>query len=507
MHSSNIILSLNNLVKTFPNVTALNDVSLDIYSGEVLALIGENGAGKSTMLKILTGDYQPDGGIITIDGQTVRFPTPRDARQYGIRVIYQEPEIVSTVSVAENIFLGNLPRSRGIWIDWNELYRKADEHIERYGFQNEVRARDFAEDLSAAQRQIVEILRALNEGVRVLALDEPTSSLTDNEAERLFHTVRRLREMGVALIYVSHRLNEITALSDRVAVLRDGEMVAVKSISETDKKDMMQLMVGRPLNQFFEKAHQTYNDVILHVKNLTTKDVHNINFEVHRGEVVGFTGLIGAGRTEVAEALFGITKIQRGEIWIDSEQVVINKPRDAMRAGIAYTPEERKAQALFLELNVRENASIATLHRITKMRFVNRKKELNTVSALIDRMRVKTPSLDQEIKKLSGGNQQKVVLARWLARSPRILILDEPTRGIDVGAKAEIYALINQLAQEGVAIIFISSELPEVIGISDRIIVMEDGTITGELDGNEATEEAILSLAMTQKAMQSEQST
>jgi L-arabinose transport system ATP-binding protein len=490
-------LEIRNITKSFPNVQALDGVSLDFYPGEILALIGENGAGKSTLLKILSGDYQPDAGQIVYNGQPVRFSSPAEARRHNVRVIYQEPEIVTTVSVAENLFLGALPRRFGRWIDWRRLYDQADAQIASLGFQGEIRARDPADHLSAAQRQLVEILRALKAGVRVLALDEPTSSLSDKEANLLFEIVRRLRAEGVAIIYVSHRLHEILMLADRVAVLRDGQLVGIKPAAATNEIEMMSMMVGRPLSRLFDRTSHVRPEVVLRVTGLNTPVLRDISFEVRRGEVVGFAGLVGAGRTDVARALFGATPIQSGRVEIDGQPVNIRNPQDAMAAGLGFAPEERKAEALFGMMSVRENASIAMLGQLTRLRFVKRREEQQMVSALTDQLKVKTPSLEQEIRKLSGGNQQKVVLARWLARSPKVLILDEPTRGIDVGAKAEIYRLIDQLAADGIGVVLISSELPEILGVSDRIIVMQGGRITGELAASAATQQDIMSLAMT----------
>lgn len=491
------VLELTGISKAFPNVRALDNVSLSFYPGEILALIGENGAGKSTLLKILSGDYQPDAGQIVYNGQPVRFSSPAEARRHDVRVIYQEPEIVTTVSVAENLFLGALPRRFGRWIDWGHLYEQADAQIASLGFQHEIRARDPADRLSAAQRQLVEILRALKAGVRVLALDEPTSSLSDKEANQLFEIVRRLRAEGVAIIYVSHRLHEILMLADRVAVLRDGQLVGIKPAADTNEIEMMSLMVGRPLSRLFDRTSHVQPDVVLRVDGLNTPVLRDISFEVRRGEVVGFAGLVGAGRTDVARAVFGAAPIQSGRIEVDGQPVSIRSPQDAMAVGLGFAPEERKAEALFGIMNVRENASIAILNQITRFRFVRRREENQLVSALTDQLKVKTPSLEQEIRKLSGGNQQKVVLARWLARSPKVLILDEPTRGIDVGAKAEIYRLIDQLASQGIGVVLISSELPEILGVSDRIIVMQGGRITGELAASTATQQDIMSLAMT----------
>jgi L-arabinose transport system ATP-binding protein len=494
------VLQLSGISKFFPNVRALDNVHLDIFAGEVLALVGENGAGKSTLLRILSGDYQPDSGEIRYDGEHVRFTSPAQARKYRLRVINQEPEVVSTVSVAENLFIGALPRRLSHWIDWNDLYRQADALIARLGFAGEIRAHDMADSLSPAQRQLVEIVRALKEGVRVLALDEPTSSLSDKEADLLFSIVRRLRDQGVALIYVSHRLHEILMLADRVAVLRDGQLVSVKPAQETNEIEMMSMMVGRPLSHLYDRTSHVRDEIVLKVSGLSTATVHDISFELRRGEVLGFAGLVGAGRSDVAKAVFGVHKLHAGTIEVDGKHVRIRSPRDAMNAGIGFAPEERKAEAIFPVMNIRENASIAVLRDMSAFHFVRQSEEKRVITALTDRLKVKTPSLAQEIRKLSGGNQQKVVLARWLARSPKVLILDEPTRGIDVGAKAEIYRLIDQLTADGIGVICISSELPEIIGISDRIIVMQGGHITGQLPARVATQQQILSMAMARNS-------
>jgi L-arabinose transport system ATP-binding protein len=493
--SATPIFRAQGISKGFPNVQALDDVSLDIYPGEVLALIGENGAGKSTLLRILNGDYQPDAGAMLLAGEPVSFPSPRAAHDAGVRVIYQEPEIIPTVSVAENIYVGELPR-RGRMVDWKRLHTETYDRLCEFGFGDEIAPTMLAEELSPAQRQLVEIIKALKAGVKILALDEPTSSLSEEEAQRLFAIVRQLCASGVAIIYVSHRLREIVRLADRVAVLRDGKLVATVPATDAREDELVRLMVGRELTAVFGTKTHTFGDVALEARNLCAPGLHDISFQVRRGEVVGFAGLIGAGRTELAKALFGSTPITSGEIRVTGKPVTLRSPADAMAAGIGFTAEDRKREALFPILSVRENVSLCVLKQLTRWRLVNRRQEAKMVSEHVERLKVKTPDLNQEVGKLSGGNQQKVVLARWLAREPQILILDEPTRGIDVGAKAEIYQLIRKLAAGGLAIIFISSELPEVLGVSDRILVMQAGRITGELPAAQATEEAVLRLAM-----------
>lgn len=488
-------LEIRHISKAFPNVQALDDVSLDIRAGEVLAFVGENGAGKSTLLKIINGDYQPDEGTMSIDGEQLSFPNPYIAHKAGIRVIYQEPEIISGVDVAENIWVGELPMKNG-FLDRNTLYKTVRESLHEYGFDSILQPEMMGDKLSAAQRQLVEIMRALKSGVRVLALDEPTSSLSDDEVERLFTLVRKLREQGLAIIYVSHRLAEILTLCDRIAVLRDGKLITVKPASELNDHEIVHLMVGRELKEIFNRTHVVSNREMLRVENINSRWHHDISFHINAGEVVGFSGLIGAGRSELAKVIFGDLKKDSGHIILDGTDISVNSPDDAISKGIGLAPEDRKKEGLVLIRSVLENASLVIVKQLTKIGFVNRKLERAIATQFVKKMNVRTPSLEQQIGKLSGGNQQKVVLARWLAAKPKVLILDEPTRGIDVGAKAEIYKLIDELAGEGLAIMFISSELPEIIGLSDRVYVMCNGKITGELQHDELTEEKILELSM-----------
>lgn len=488
-------LEVKHISKSFPNVQALDDVSLSIRSGEILAFMGENGAGKSTLLKILSGDYQPDTGSISIDGEAVSFPNPGSAHKAGIRVIYQEPEIIPWVDVPENIYVGALPERFGM-VDRPRLRAMVQQSLIEYGFENILPIDLMGYELSSAQRQLVEIMRALKSGVRVLALDEPTSSLTDEEVDQLFALVRRLRDAGVAIIYVSHRLNEIRRLCDQVAILRDGKLITVQPITELTENDIVNLMVGRELSTVFKRNRVETQRTVLEVKNLNSTWHRDISFHVNAGEIVGFSGLIGAGRTELAKVIFGVDPRISGQIILDGEEVNIRRPDQAIAKGIGFAPEDRKREGLILIRSVLENASIAILRQLSRLQFIQRGAEREIVTSYVERLRVQTPSIDQQVGKLSGGNQQKVVLARWLASQPKLLILDEPTRGIDVGAKAEIYNLLDQLANEGIAILLISSELPEILGLSDRIYVMQNGRISGELSRAEATEERVLELAM-----------
>lgn len=489
-------LELAAISKAFPGVRALDSVSITARAGEVLALMGENGAGKSTLLKVMTGAHQPDSGTIAIDGKPVVFASPHDSRGCGIRVVYQEPDIVPGTTIAENIFLGDLPRRAGRMVDWKRLNADASDLLANFRFGRALDPGMSAERLSPAQRQLVEIVRALRGDLKVLALDEPTSSLSAPEAEDLFSLIADLKTRSVALIYVSHRMKEILRLADRVAVLRDGKLVGVEPVSELDDASLIRMMVGRKLSDVMKRTCHTTSREILRVTGLSSDLVHDIDLTVRAGEVVGLAGLIGAGRTELAKTIFGALPKTSGTIAVDGCDTVIDTPRHAITAGIAYAPEERKADALLLGRSVLENASLAVLRGLCRFRVIDRRKERAIFGHLAERLRIKTPSLDQEVGKLSGGNQQKVVLARWLAAAPKLLILDEPTRGIDVGAKSEIYALIEQLARDGMAILLISSELPEILGLSDRVVCLQRGRITGELDGRGATEESVLNLCM-----------
>ncbi len=488
-------LEIRGISKAFPNVQALTDVSLDIRPGEILAFMGENGAGKSTLLKIINGDYQPDAGTLSINGQQLTFSSPQVAHKSGIRVIYQEPEIIPGVDVAENIWVGELPKRFGL-LDRTRLNEQVQRSLKEYGFEGALPMNLLGDELSSAQRQLVEIMRALKSGVRVLALDEPTSSLTDDEVDRLFALVRRLRDEGVAIIYVSHRIKEILQLCDRVAILRDGNLIAVKPAAELNDAEIVRLMVGRELSSVFQRKRAGTDREILRVENIKSNWHDDVSFRINAGEVVGFAGLVGAGRTELAKVIFGELPKNSGHVILDGQDVTIHRPDEAIAKGIGFAPEDRKREGLVLIRSVLENASMAILKQLSRFHFVNSRLERTVISKFIEKLRVRTPSLDQEVGKLSGGNQQKIVLARWLAAKPKVLILDEPTRGIDVGAKAEIYRLIDDLANEGLGIMLISSELPEILGLSDRIYVMQNGRISGELDGKTATEEAVLGLAI-----------
>ncbi len=493
------VLEASGISKRFPGVHALDDVSLSIFSGEVHAVVGENGAGKSTLMKILAGAQTPDGGSILVSGQPVTIESPRAAHDLGIITIYQELSLVNALSVGENIFLGDLPRrSAGSWqVGWHEVWRRSTELLEQVGLP--IQPRTLVRELSVAQKQMVEIARALARNVRVLILDEPTSSLTERETERLFAIITALRERGVGIVYISHRLAEVFRIAQRVTVLRDGKVVGIVPVAEASEDLLVRMMVGRDLARMFTEARATDAPVRLAVRGLSRgKALHDVNLEVRAGEIVGLAGLVGAGRTELVRCLFGADRIDRGEILLDGKLVAIRTPGDAVNLGIALVPEDRKLQALILGMGVRENLSLPMLDRLGSPIFPSRRQERLLVREYIQGLSIRTPHMEQRVAALSGGNQQKVVIARWLATKPKVLILDEPTRGIDVGAKAEVHALIARLAEAGVAILMVSSELPEILGMSHRVLVMREGRIVVDIPRQAATEEGIMAAATGQ---------
>ncbi|WP_291039064.1 sugar ABC transporter ATP-binding protein [Herbiconiux sp.] len=488
-----VALRATGITKNFGPVRALRGVELELRAGEVTALMGENGAGKSTLLKILNGDYRPDGGELIIDGKPVTFGDPADARAAGLRVIAQEPEIIGAVSVAENIFVGDLGR---VGYNRRALLRRTREELKRWGLHRVIRADALGSELSPAQRQIVEIMRAVVSRPRIICFDEPTSSLGDEEVSLLFALIRQLQAEGTAIAYVSHRMAEIFQLADRITVLRDGGYVGTELVGETDHDRLVRMMVGRDLSQFFHREPAPLGETVLELRAVGNQFVDSIDLTVRAGEVVGVAGLVGAGRSELMKTIAGDYPVTTGEIVISGKVRRIRQPSDSIRAGIGFAPEERKAEALLLQRSVRDNAALVVLRSVSRWIFVRPRAERALAQDYITRLRIRTPSTEQLVGNLSGGNQQKVVLARWLATKPRLLLLDEPTRGIDVGAKSEIYAIIDELAHQGVAVVVVSSELPEVLGISDRIYVMAGGRISGEVTRAEATEERILALAM-----------
>ncbi len=489
------LLEMRGISKSFPGVLALKRVSLSVNSGEVLALVGENGAGKSTLMKILSGVHAMDEGDIFIDGRKAEIKDPLSSQLMGISIIYQELNLLGNMNIAENIFIGREPKGR-VFIDKQTMHREARRLLDEVGLNLDTRIKVRA--LSTAQKQMVEVAKALSFRAKLIIMDEPTSSLTETETGTLFQIIRSLREKNVAVVFISHRMNEIFDISDEIAVMRDGEMVGRLATKETDANEVISYMVGRELKDIFAKQPAKIADVVLEVKNLSTRSLlEDISFHVRRGEILGFAGLVGAGRSEVMRAIFGIDKKETGEIFLRGEKVDIRTTVDALKYGIGYVPEDRKEQGLILRMTVKKNVSLPSLRAIADRWFLNKKKESALASEYIDALRIKTPSEEQRVVNLSGGNQQKVVIAKWMAISPDVLILDEPTRGIDVGAKKEIHMLMSELAKKGVAIIMISSELPEILGMSDRIIVMHKGRIKGELSGGDASQQAIMKMAVS----------
>jgi len=490
------VVELRDITKSFGGVSALKGVSFEVRAGEVHALLGENGAGKSTLIRIIAGSHVPDQGEIRVEGELVRFSSPRDARRRGIATVYQELLLFPDLTVAENIFLGNAPRTRLGALDWAATRARARALLDALDSPDlDVDAK--VGGLSVANRQRVEIAKALSQDPRVLIMDEPTASLAQADVERLMAVVRRLRERGVAVIYVSHRMQEIFDLADRVTVLRDGAYIGTRTIGEVTEDVLISMMVGRSIDQLFPKSDAPRGRTLLEVKNLSFRRAfRDVSLSVRQGEILGLAGLVGAGRTEVALTLFGINPATSGEILVDGKTVTISSPRRARDLGIAYIPEDRGQQGLIRSQTIRENLSLPILDHLSRASFVELAMEAKHAREAIERFGIRARGPEMMVRQLSGGNQQKVVLAKWLGAEPRILIMDEPTRGIDVGAKAEIHALMSKLAGQGLAIVMISSELPEVLGMSDRVLVMNRGRVVAAFDRAEATPDAVGS-AMT----------
>jgi rhamnose transport system ATP-binding protein len=488
---SDYVLELNNITKRFGGVEVLHGVSFTLRQGEVHALLGENGAGKSTLIKVITGVHQPDGGEIYLNGKRVHFNDTLESRQAGIAAIYQELSLCPDLNVAENIFLGRQPTAIGGRIDWRKLYSEADRLLTSLGVHLDLKTK--ARNLSIAQMQSVEIARAFSLNARILIMDEPTSSLTLNEVAELFGLVRRLRDEGAAIIFISHRLEELFEVADRVTVLRDGSYVDTRAVKDVSRDELIRLMVGRTISNLFPKQEVEPGEMALKVEHLSrTGTFEDISFELHRGEILGMAGLVGAGRTNVARALFGVEPPTSGTIQIDGRQVEITSPQQAINLGLAYVPEDRQLHGLIPAMDITSNISLPILKEYSRRGWLQDKAERSAAFSAARQMEVRANSIWQIARTLSGGNQQKVVLAKWLSTKPRILILDEPTRGIDVGTKAAVHALMSKLAAEGIAILMISSELPEVLGMSDRIIVMHEGQMTGHFTRAEATQEKII---------------
>jgi len=496
MAANEYILEMRDITKIFPGVKALDKVTLSVRRGEVHGLVGENGAGKSTLMKILNGVFEANSGSVLIDGSPVVFKGTKDAQACGISLIYQEFNLVNTLSIAENIYLGFLQTGKSGLIDWNGVRKAAADLIKSLGFDFSVKKK--VQDLSVAEKQLVEIAKALSVNASIIAMDEPTSSLTKNETEKLFEIIRGLRKAGITVIYISHKLEEMFAICDTVTVMRDGRIIDTKPAMETNRSDIISKMVGRPVEMTYPKRAVTDQDVILEARGISCAGfVKDVSFSLHRGEILGIAGLIGSGRTELVEAIFGARKLQGGAVYIHGKRVSIRSTADGKKCSIGLVTEDRKETGLALIYSLIENIIITNLVKVSKNGFVNKKLSQAQTDRYVQELGIKTPSIKQTTVNLSGGNQQKVVLAKWLFSDVEILILDEPTRGIDVGAKYEIYLLMNKLVERGKAIIMISSELPEVLGTSDRVLVINAGKKKGELSGSEMTPEAVMNLAIT----------
>jgi rhamnose transport system ATP-binding protein len=494
--SETLLLRASDITKSYAGVQALKRASLELRAGEVHALVGENGAGKSTLIKIITGAVFPDSGEIELNGKTIADNSPRMAKSLGIAAIYQQPALFPELTVAENIALG-LEQS-GVWgrIDWRKRHERARELLAQIGARIGPGAE--AGELTMPQQQLVEIARALGAEAKVLIMDEPTASLSEEDAQNLFTVIRGLRERGVGIIYISHRLEELPLIADRVTVLRDGVTIETRPMAKVNRQQLIQLLVGRELSAIFPKREVDIGETILELQGLSCAEsgLKDVNLSLRAGEIVGLAGLVGAGRTELGRTIFGLTPADAGEIVLRDEPVRIDSPQQAIKRGIAYLPEDRRRHGVILEMQIGANITLASLDQLSSYGALDFRREKELAAEYTRRLGIKTPAIFVPVSTLSGGNQQKVALSRWLVTKPRVLILDEPTQGIDVGAKSEIHALMTELAAEGVAILMISSELPEILGMSDRIVVMHEGSIAGILNRGEANQEKILALAL-----------
>jgi rhamnose transport system ATP-binding protein len=493
---ANTVLELVEITKSYAGVRALRGASLALRKGEVHALVGENGAGKSTLIKVVTGAIEPDSGEMLLDGEPVTHNSPRRARSLGIAAIYQQPALFPDLTVAENLALGVERTHPWRRLDWAERRRRARHLLAEVGARIDPDRE--AGELSMPEQQLAEIARALGASARVLVLDEPTASLSEDDTQNLFRVIRRLRDQDVSMIYISHRLEELHAIADRVTVLRDGATIDTRPMTAVTRPDLIQLMVGRALSSVFPKREVEQGDVVLELRGLSSRaaSVHDVDLEVRAGEILALAGLVGAGRTELAQTVFGLRPADAGEVRLRGKAVRFASPAEAIAAGIAYVPEDRRQHGVILDLPVSANVSLASLDRLAGWSGLDTAREKELATRYVRRLGIKTPALFAPVATLSGGNQQKVALSRWLATKPAVLILDEPTQGVDVGAKSEIHSLMVELAAQGVAIVMISSELPEVLGMADRIAVMRAGRIAGTLSRAEATQEGILALAL-----------
>ncbi|KUF22942.1 sugar ABC transporter ATP-binding protein [Bacillus safensis] len=487
-------IEMHNIHKAFGKNTVLSGVSFDLVTGEVHALMGENGAGKSTLMNLLTGLYSLDQGTIQIDGKETAFKNPKEAEQHGIAFIHQELNIWPDMTVLENLFIGKEIYTKLGLLDTKKMKVLAQKQLDRLSVNLSLDQE--AGSCSVGQKQMIEIAKALMTDAKVIIMDEPTAALTEREIEKLFQVIESLKKEGVSIVYISHRMEEIFAICDRITIMRDGKTVDTKAIPETNFHEVVKKMVGRELTDRYPERTPSTGDIILEVKQATKKgQFQDISFSVKAGEIVGVAGLMGAGRTEMMRSLFGLDPLDQGEIWVHGKKAVIKKPSDAVKLGIGFITEDRKDEGLMLDASIRENIGLPNLKSFSPKGLIDKKNEQDFVDLLIKRLTIKTASSDISARSLSGGNQQKVVIAKWIGIQPKVLILDEPTRGVDVGAKREIYQLMNELTDRGVAILMVSSELPEILGMSDRVLVIHEGTISGELDKTEATQERIMTLA------------
>ncbi|MBS6398042.1 MAG: sugar ABC transporter ATP-binding protein [Clostridiales bacterium] len=492
------VLEFSHISKYFPGVKALDDICFKAYGGEVLAFLGENGAGKSTLLKVLNGDYQPNTGKYLLNGEEKHFKSPHEAIEEGISIIYQERQILLELTVAENIYLGRMPVNKFGIINVKKANEMAQKIIDEFGLP--IQASEKVKDLSIAYQQMVEIMKAYSkENLKVICFDEPTASLSDSEIESLFAIIEKLKKEGKIIIYVSHRMNEIQRITDKVAIFKDGRYIDTVKTGEVPEKEMIRMMVGRDLGDIYAQLdrRKEIGEILLEVKDVYSDYVKPVSFTLRAGEILGFSGLVGAGRTEVMRAIIGADRLKGGEVYLEGKKIQNRSPKEAMKNGIVLVPEDRKLQGILSNLSVSGNINISLLDKNAGAAgVIDKKKEQKAAAEGIRDFRIKTPSPDKKIVELSGGNQQKCIVARWIATQPKVLILDEPTKGIDVGAKAEFYQMICEFAKQGLGVILISSELPEVMGLSDRIIVMKGLQVAGEVMREEATEDKLLSLGM-----------
>ena len=483
-------LTLKNIKKEFPGVLALDDVSLEAKAGSVHALMGENGAGKSTLIKILAGAYSKDQGKILFDDKEVNIDNPNDSLNLGIKVVYQEIALIPEFTVGENIFLEKFPVNRLGIVNWKKLYEDCNNLLKKIGFNLNVKEK--VVNLSISEQQIVEIARAIFQNASVVVMDEPTSSLTPNEIEKLFEVIENLKKNNIAIIYITHKIDEIFKIANEVTVLRDGKLISHRNIKDTSEEILIQDMVGRKVEQKFDRPNKSFDTVLMNIKNISTKSkLKDISFNLFKGEILGFFGLMGAGRTELAKAIYGYDNISKGSIEIDGQILKKFDTQTMVKNGVGYVTEDRKGEGIIKDMNLRENMSLPSLEIFEKLFTINKNKERKISNQYIDKFEVKTPSSERLITLLSGGNQQKVLLSRWLIRNLKIIILDEPTRGVDIGAKTEILRLINDLAKDGLSVILMTSEMNDLLTLSDRIIVMAGGKISKEFDRNDATQEEI----------------